>query len=366
LIRVRRKPLSFEDWVTRQFGRRLFRIFFKTYTEKVWGMPCSEISADWAAQRIKGLSLGSALRSALPSWLAGARGHIKTLIDEFDYPRLGPGQLWESAASQIRGRGGHIHMGSRVTRISLAGRRVGAVGSTRGLDEVIGMDGAVISTMPIRDLIQVIDPPPPIAVSEAASALRYRDFLTVVIILDKSEVFPDNWIYIHEPEVRVGRIQNFRNWSPDMVADQATTSLGLEYFCHEGDTLWSSTDDALIELAISELERIGLLGKANVVTGAVVRMPKAYPVYDATYKANVSLVREWLREHATNLQLVGRNGMHMYNNQDHSMLAAYLAARNLLGEEWDPWLVNADAEYHEETGATDSVGRFVPQRLIRP
>lgn len=361
-IRPPRNITSFEDWVSSRFGRRLFEIFFRSYTEKVWGMRCDEISADWAAQRIKGLSLRSALMNALGIGRRPGSGKaIKTLIDEFDYPRLGPGMLWEEVAATLRHDGQRIEMNQLVTHLELGERGLVAVHTRSG--ERFGADH-FISTMPIRSLVSAFGSGVPVEVSDAAQALRYRDFLTVAVVIEKSNLFPDNWIYIHEPAVRVGRIQNFGNWSAEMVGASDSTSLGLEYFCNEGDDLWSMDDAALGELAVRELQQIGLVGSERVKQTAVVRMPKAYPVYDDVYQKNVRVVRDWVARVAPNVQLVGRNGMHMYNNQDHSMLAAYLAARNVFGETWDPWLVNADAEYHEE-GHSGQAGRLVPRPIVK-
>ncbi len=336
---------TFEQWVSNRFGARLYRTFFKTYTEKVWGIPCNEISAEWAAQRIKGLSLLSALKNALLQQQSAHKSRvIKTLIDAFDYPRLGPGMMWETVVELVRARGHEVRFGAEVQKIFWSDDRVEAVET--------GANGRVdgthfISSMPLRELIQKLTPEAPAAVREAADGLRYRDFLTVALILNRRDVFPDNWIYIHDPEVKMGRIQNFKNWSPDMVPDANTTCLGLEYFCFEGDGLWTMADGELIELGKQELEKLGLARAADVVDGTVVRMPKAYPVYDADYSAHLEVVRRFLATF-TNLQVVGRNGMHRYNNQDHSMLTAMLAVKNILGANFDLWTVNDDQEYHEE------------------
>ncbi|HEX2214931.1 MAG TPA: NAD(P)/FAD-dependent oxidoreductase, partial [Mycobacterium sp.] len=346
----RKEERSLEDWVVNRFGWRLYRIFFKTYTEKVWGMPCSEISADWAAQRIKGLSLIEAVRNAFNTGSKKNRKGelIKTLIDEFEYPKYGPGMMWERATEQVRARGSSVTLGSRIAGIAHRNGQVASVTVSKDgtVETVTGSD--YISTLPIRELVEMMDPPAPAHVRAAAQALRYRDYLTVVLVVNRQDVFPDNWIYIHDPAVELGRVQNYKNWSPFMVPDLSQTALGLEYFCTEGDSTWELSEAELIELGTREMEQIGLAHRGDIVDGTVVRMKKAYPVYDDDYKANVATVRTWLDEVAGNLQLVGRNGMHKYNNQDHSMMAALLAARNLLGESWDPWNVNTDAEYHEE------------------
>jgi protoporphyrinogen oxidase len=358
---------SFEDWVVNRFGRELFEIFFKSYTEKLWGLPTDSISADWAAQRIKDLDLVRAVASALFGGFASRRGEvIKTLIDEFQYPRLGPGQMWEAARDRIRAQGGAIQLDRRVIQVEHDERQVNSFLARDGSGRLTRYLGRhFLSSLPIRDLIRAMKPAPPPEVACAAESLKYRDFLTVVLIVDRAETFPDNWIYIHEPNVRLGRIQNFKNWSPDLVPDPSKTSLGLEYFCFEGDDLWTRSDGDLLALGRREVDSIGLVSASEVIDGCVVRMPKAYPVYDDDYQANLAVVRAWLKT-LPNLELAGRNGMHKYNNQDHSMMTALLAARNILGlGRFDPWKVNTDAQYHE--GASDESvrqgGRSVPQRL---
>jgi len=358
---------SFEDWVVNRFGRELFEIFFKSYTEKLWGIPTSTISADWAAQRIKDLSLIRAVTSALFGRFGGKRGEvIKTLIDEFQYPRLGPGQMWEAARDRICVQGGAVHLDRRVIHIEHDGSKVTSFVTRDGAGRHTSYLGRhFLSTLPIRDLIRAMKPAAPAEVIRSAESLKYRDFLTVVLIVDRAETFPDNWIYIHEPKVKLGRIQNFKNWSPDLVPDLSKTSLGLEYFCFEGDGLWTMPDADLVALGRREIDSIGLVPAAAVVDGCVVRMPKAYPVYDDQYCSHLAVIRGWLKN-LTNLELAGRNGMHKYNNQDHSMMTALLAARNILGlGRFDTWKVNTDAEYHEgavEEGAP-AKGRAVPQRL---
>jgi protoporphyrinogen oxidase len=369
-------PKTFRQWVSNQFGDRLFSIFFKTYTEKVWGMSCDEISADWAAQRIKGLDLWSAVRDGLRRSL-GTRAApqpgeavIKTLIESFEYPRKGPGMMWDAAAAKVRAQGGEILMGHRLERMTWDPKR------ELWTIAVEGPDGArlftarhVISSAPMRELMASITPRP--ASAADAAALRYRDFVTVALVVDKPDLFPDNWIYIHDPSVRVGRVQNFRSWSPEMVPDEKLSCLGLEYFCFEGDGLWTSSDAELIALARRELARIGLAREDEVKDGCVVRQKKAYPVYDDAYKAHVDAIRADIAAHYPTLHLVGRNGMHKYNNQDHAMMTAMLTARNILAGEqlYDVWAVNEDAEYHEaghggEHEALASV-RQVPKR-VRP
>jgi protoporphyrinogen oxidase len=364
-----KQPRSLEQWVRNQFGWRLYRIFFKTYTEKVWGISTKELSADWAAQRIKSLDLWLVIRSALlPHRRAARRGEVvTTLIDRFRYPRLGPGQMWERVADLCR-QGGHpVLLGRSIAQVKHDRGRVRSVvvrtqeGAT---EEHAGTE--FISSIPIRELVSRLDPPPPAAVRRAADSLSYRDFITVALMIDRADVFPDNWIYIHDPSVRVGRIQNFKNWSPAMVPDQTKTCLGLEYFCFEGDGMWTMDDAALIELAAKELAQLGICSPGEVFDGVVVRQQKAYPVYDDAYQSHVDVVRTYLRSELENLHLVGRNGMHKYNNQDHSMMTALLAARNITtGSELDPWKVNADAVYHEDirVGEKDLSGRQVPERI---
>lgn len=359
-LRPRHPVVSFEDWVTNQFGHRLFSIFFKTYTEKVWGIPCDQISADWAAQRIKGLSLVTAALSAL-GWNPGGSQTIKTLIDTFRYPRLGPGQMWEACAQRVQQAGGEVLMGSPAQEIHWDERGVSRVVSGERVMEA----PFYISTMPMRSLLRALRPAPPEAVMQAANQLQYRDFLTVVLIVKDRNLFGDNWIYIHEPQVKVGKIQNYKNWSADMVPDPSTTALGLEYFCFEGDGLWDSTDSALIELARSEVLQLGFCQPEDILDGTVVRMAKAYPVYDFHYQERVDVLRGFLERHLPNLQLAGRNGMHRYNNQDHAMLTGMFAARNCMGAgSFDCWKVNADAEYLEEEKAPPRpAGRLVPERV---
>ncbi len=367
-----RNPRSLEDWVSNQFGQRLFQIFFKTYTEKVWGISTKELSADWAAQRIKGLNLTQAIKGALLPQRKSKRGGeavIKTLIDQFRYPRLGPGQMWDRVRDIISSRGQTVSMGQDVVAIH---HTIG-----EGVTHVVARDAATgeehtiggthfLSTLPIRELIRICQPALAEHVQAAADKLKYRDFLTIAMVIDKEDLFPDNWIYIHDPSVKVGRIQNFKTWSPDLVPDPKTTCLGMEFFCFEGDRLWESSDEQLVELARKELAQLNICRPEDVRWGAVVRQPKAYPVYDDEYKQHLAVIHNYLAEHLPNLQLVGRNGMHHYNNQDHSMMTALLAARNIaLGTSFDPWKVNTDAEYHEEARLEDedTSGRRMPSRV---
>ena len=364
-----KNPKNLEEWVRNQFGWRLFNIFFKTYTEKVWGISTKELSADWAAQRIKSLDLWVVLRSALlPARKPSSRGDIvTTLIDRFRYPRLGPGQMWERVAEVCAAEGHPVLLGRSVKRIQhQAGRATAVVTETTDGRQETHHGTDFISSIPIRELIGRLDPAAPERVRKAADSLSYRDFISVALMIDRPDVFPDNWIYIHDPGVRVGRIQNFKNWSPDMVSDPTKTCLGLEYFCFEGDGLWTMPDAKLVDLAKKELAQLGICSAAEVFDGVVVRQQKAYPVYDDAYQANVGVVRDYLAAELPNLHLAGRNGMHKYNNQDHSMMTALLVARNIAtGSHLDPWKVNADAVYHEDVrvGERDPSGRQVPERV---
>jgi protoporphyrinogen oxidase len=339
--RLRRSDAeTFEEWVCDRFGRRLFELFFRTYTEKVWGVPTSEIRAEWAAQRIRTLSFARVVRAALLN--DGAELH--SLIEQFRYPRLGPGQMWEAMAAEIVGAGGELRLGAPVRRIELGADGVVAV--TAGHERLACSH--VLSSLPLRDVVALADPPPPEEVRAAAHGLRYRDFVTVALVVDGDDLFPDNWVYVHDPGVRVGRIQNFRAWSEAMVPDPDSTCVGLEYFCFEGDDLWCSSDDALVARATRELEQIGLAEPGRVRAGHVVRVPKAYPIYDARYEARVRTIRDWLAT-VPNLQQIGRNGLHRYNNSDHSMLTALRAVENACGgTSHDLWAVNSDGAYHEE------------------
>ena len=343
-----KNPTNFEDWVVNQFGRRLFNIFFKTYTEKVWGIPCNEISADWAAQRIKGLSLSSAIWNAL--FKPTAKGSdkdkiIKTLIDSFRYPKKGPGMMWERCVEKSEALGVKVEMNTGIKEIHLTDGKW-SVKTSNG--NTLGGFDYVLSSAPMRELIASTYPRFPEKAFTASQNLSYRDIITVVLICKDEDAFTDNWIYIHDPNVKVGRIQNFKSWSPYMVPDQSMACYGLEYFCFEGDGMWTSSNETLIALAKKEIEEIGLTKQSAVVDGYVVRQPKAYPVYDHSYKANVEAVREALKDYP-GLYLVGRNGMHKYNNQDHSMMTAMLAAKNIIAgnDLYDLWNVNEDAEYHE-------------------
>ncbi len=366
-----RDPKNFEDWVSNQFGKRLFNIFFKSYTEKVWGTSCKDISADWAAQRIKGLSLGRAITNALfPQRRPKNKAKvIKTLINSFKYPRKGPGMMWEACAEKTKAMGGQIEMGCKVTGCVYDEERETwqlRYQSQRGLIQTIEAEH-VISSAPIRDLARGLTPALSEQARSAADRLKYRDFLTVMLILKERHMFDDNWIYIHDPSVQVGRIQNFRSWSPEMVPDPDKACYGLEYFCFEHDGLWESSDADLIGRAKKELMQIGLAQEGDVIDGCVVRQKKAYPVYDDHYAQHVATIRQEIEQHYPNLHLVGRNGMHKYNNQDHAMMTAMLCVENILADTklYDLWQVNGDAEYHEagEAAAEEKQGtalRHVP------
>jgi protoporphyrinogen oxidase len=338
---------TFEEWVTQRFGRRLYEMFFSTYTEKVWGVPGSELRAEWAAQRIRGLSFGKAMRAAFRGVEDDESGSLRSLVGEFHYPRLGPGQMWEAMRDRVESLGGRVLTGTMATSLVMEDGRVAGVGTPDG--ELAA--SAVISSLPLATVAGIARPSVSASVVAAARGLRYRDFLTVALILDGPDPFPDTWIYVHEPGVRVARIQNFRAWSPAMVPDAGASCIGLEYFCFEGDDLWRTDDSTLIELAARELDTLGLGG--GVRAGHVVRVPHAYPIYDETYAARVAVLRDWV-DSVAGLQQIGRNGLHRYNNLDHSMLTAARAVENLCDDtDHDVWAVNADSWYHEEVRAAD-------------
>jgi protoporphyrinogen oxidase len=366
-------PRSFHEWVRNQFGERLFGIFFKTYTEKVWGMGCDEISADWAAQRIKGLSLAAAiidgLRRSLGLRKASSEAGAKTLIESFRYPRRGPGMMWETAARKMRKMGGRLLMGRSVDALRYdEANKLWTVGATRadGTAETFRARH-LLSSAPLRELMNAIEPKP-LSLFQARD-LKYRDFLTVVLIGRPRDELPDNWVYIHDPSVKVGRVQNFKSWSPEMIADGVSTCLGLEYFCFEGDGLWTAADEDLIELAKAEIARIGLMNPADVTDATVVRQAKAYPVYDDAYADNVKTIRLEIATRYPTLHPIGRNGMHKYNNQDHAMMTGMLTALNIVEGEavYDVWRVNEDAEYSESgvSGAREALAseRLAPRRV---
>lgn len=350
---------NFEGWVAARFGWRLYRTFFKTYTEKVWGVPAHHIQADWAAQRIKNLSLWKAvINSLMPKGRNSTE--VTSLIEQFQYPKFGPGMMWEAAAEQVKAKGTKIvtdSLATGVTRDAKGGLSVQVKGGKSYPAK------EVISTMPINELALNLTPKPPKRVIDAAKKLKHRDFLTVALVVPAEYSFPDNWIYIHEPGVRVGRIQNFGSWSPYLVKD-GRTCLGMEYFVNEGDDMWTKSDDELVALASREIEQLKLVRPGAIEVGYVVRVPKAYPVYDAAYAENLDIVRHYLKDEWPDVHPVGRNGMHRYNNQDHSMLAAMITVDNLVtGASEDVWEVNVDEEYHEESstkGAPSGTGRSAP------
>ncbi len=365
---------SFEDWTVNQFGHKLYSIFFKTYTEKVWGMPCDEMSADWAAQRIKGLSLWSAVTDGLKRSLGLNKRpndgmETKTLLETFRYPRQGPGMMWNAARDKVLAMGNDVVMDTALKQLrfdDVTQRWTMQTVTSNGV--VANINAAhVISSAPMRELASRIYPLP--ATLPSAMNLNYRDFLTVALMIKSEDLFPDNWIYIHDDKVKVGRVQNFRSWSPEMVPDPELACVGLEYFCFEGDGLWSMRDDDLVKLATKEMAILGLCDPKTVVGGAVVRQEKAYPVYDETYRDNVDAMRAELEAIYPTLHMVGRNGMHRYNNQDHAMMTAMLTVKNVVAGRrvYDIWNVNEDAEYHEsgtegEQAALASI-RDVPERL---
>src|SRR5215212_8426754 len=340
-IKPKGKEETFEEWVSNRFGRWLFSQFFKSYTEKVWGVPTSEIRSEWAAQRIKNLSF---FRAAWAAFFGNRDNRVTSLIEKFNYPRYGPGQMWETMTDDIRRLGGEVLLEHKVTKIEFEGDRCTRV----HVGDKVFETSAVISSLPLRNVVGMSEPHPRTEVLAAAKGIRYRDFLTVSLVLDGEDLFPDNWIYIHDPDVTVGRIQNFRSWSPDMVPDPRKASIGLEFFCFEGDHLWTMKDEDLIELGKRELHQLGLARPEQIERGFVVRVHKAYPMYDADYAERVAVIRGWL-EGVGNLTQVGRNGLHRYNNSDHSMLTAMRAVDNLLdGTRHDIWAVNAESVYHEE------------------
>lgn len=349
-IRPPKNQDNFENWVAARFGWRLYNIFFKTYTEKVWGVDATTIGADWASQRIKNLSLMKAILNAFQINKSGEI--ITTLIDKFKYPKYGPGMMWETAYKKLIDQGHEINLSSRVLEISknddhyLVSTKEGEIYKAKN----------ILSSMPLAHLPKTIKPGPTDRVKTSGENLKFRDFLSVALVIKEEDAFPDNWIYIHEPGVKVGRVQNYGSWSPYMVKE-GKTCLGLEYFVNIGDELWSMDDENLISLATEELEKLSLIKKNSTQEGYVVRMPKAYPVYDLNYSENISNIEEWLKEEHLNIYPIGRNGMHRYNNQDHSMMTAVKSVRNIiLGETNDIWKINVEEDYHEEI----NTGRSAP------
>ena len=367
-IRPPKDKSNLEGYIASHYGWRLYRHFFKTYNEKVWGIPASELSADFGAQRIKNMSIVAAVWEPMRARIVGRRAkgkQVTSLIEEFNYPKYGPGQMWETAADKVVAAGSHLHFRHEVVRIR---HRDGAAYSVVARDKETGAERTfdcthVVSSMPMGALLRAMDPPVPDDVRAAADGLSYRDFMTVALVVPLEYSFPDTWIYIHDPDVEVGRVQNFGSWSPYMVKE-GRTCLGLEFWVHEGDEMWSKSDDDLVEQAKRELQHLGLVDPARVEAGYVVRVPKAYPVYDETYTDNVDVLRAWIAAETPNVYPTGRNGMHRYNNQDHSMLTAMLSVENIMaGATHDVWTVNVDAEYHEEhedPSKNGSTGRDAP------
>jgi protoporphyrinogen oxidase len=366
-VRPPKTQETLEDYIVANYGRRLFDHFFKTYNEKVWGVPASAISADWGAQRIKGMSIWDAIWEPIRARIAGRRQdrskQVTSLIEEFQYPKYGPGQMWEVCTDKVRAEGTEVLMETRVERVEHHdGRATKVFARTKDGQDLAFDADHVVSSMPFPQLLRAMDPQPPAEVLAAADDLGFRDFLTVALVVPESAGFPDNWIYIHSPDVKVGRIQNFGSWSPYLVKD-GNTCLGLEYFVFEGDELWTASDDELIARGTRELGILGLVDPSKVEKGYVVRQPKAYPVYDDVYADKVAVLNEWIAANTPNVHPVGRNGMHKYNNQDHSMLTAMLTVENILGKgDHDIWSVNVDEDYHEEAGGstTKGTGREAP------
>ena len=345
------RPQTFEEWVVRRFGRRLYDAFFRSYTEKVWGIPGSEIQSEWAAQRIQEFSLWQAVLGVLHL----RRQHVTTLIEEFLYPRLGPGQMWESFSDWVTDHDIPVRLNHRCVGIRHdSGRVESVVVRTDGEEREHDVD-AVMSSIALRDLIGSLDPPAPIEVQMAAERLRYRNLCLVALMTTEDEPFPDNWIYLHDPRTQAGRVQNFGAWSPDMVR-KGTTCLGVEYFCNDEDEIWTMSDEDAVRLAIKDLSSIDILDPEKVFNGVKVRVPKAYPMYDSSYRESVATIRGYL-EHFENLRTFGRNGLHRYNNQDHSMWTAILATLNHTdGASHDVWSVNTRAEYLEEGPLAERLG----------
>lgn len=338
---------NFEEWVSNRFGYRLFDIFFRSYTEKVWGIPTHEIGADWAAQRIKNMELSTAIIGALRRPLGrmvGDADEVASLIEEFHYPRRGPGMMYDAMADRIREHGGEIRLHTKVTGLTIKDGTINSVSfETDGKSKRLKADH-VMSSIPLTSLVQGMNPPAEVA--EAVAALRYRNLLTVNLIVDAADLFPDNWIYVHEPALQLGRIQNYKNWSPEMVPDPTKTSLGLEYFCSSDEPIWTMDDRDLIAMATAELKQTGLINNAQVLDGCVVRAPRAYPVYNQGYDTHLSRLVDFVDQHP-NLHPMGRYGMFKYNNSDHSILTALLSVENILGASHHVWSVNTETEYHE-------------------
>jgi len=338
----RRPEATLADWLVNRFGARLFETFFRPYTEKVWGRRCEEIGAQWAAQRIRGLSL----RAALADMLRRGSGGQRTLATEFRYPRLGPGMLWERMRAGIEASGGRFLMAHRLARVRHAGGRVREVELDGPSGRTTLPAAQLVSTIPLRDIVAALDPALPAPVAEAAASLRYRDFLVVALVLEGADPFPDTWLYLHDPELRAGRAQNFRAWSPELVPEQGRACLGMEYFCSAGDELWRLPDGELVALAVAELGQLGLGAPGPLLAGHVVRVREAYPVYDGAFAERVATIGRGLAP-IGNLQVAGRNGLHRYDNMDQALQSGLLAARNLLGARHDLWSASGDGDYLE-------------------
>ena len=359
LLAPRPREDSFEEWIVNRFGERLYRTFFKTYTEKVWGIPCKEIRADWAAQRIRGLSLLVAVSNAL---FGGQEA--KSLIEQFSYPKLGPGMMWQRFKERIAAGGGEVRLRCEVSAILHDNSRITAIEYSSGATTGELSAEHYISSMPVSRLVQLFRPRAPAEVLQSAGRLTYRCFIIVVLIIDRQTLFPDQWLYVHSPKVQVGRIQNFKNWSSAMVPDQSKTSIGMEYFCDENDRTWKMADNELVDMARREMEEMGLAPASQVIDSYVVRQSHAYPVYDATYKQNLQTIRNYLGMF-NNLQTIGRSGMHRYNNMDHSMQTGILAAKNCCGEHHDLWAVNEEKSYLEEARVPKELPVIPEKVLIR-
>ncbi|NJL15503.1 MAG: NAD(P)/FAD-dependent oxidoreductase [Microscillaceae bacterium] len=347
----RPQPDNFEDWVRNRFGQRLYEIFFKTYTEKVWGMSCREISADWAVQRIQNFSLGVALRQALQSRNPSQK-KVKTLIEQFRYPRLGPGQMWETVAAKIKAQGQTICMGQHICQLEHRPGPSWILRNSRG--ESFGPFDQVISSAPLSELLPHLHPRLSPLALQAAQALRYRDFVVVGVMAKNGQNLPEQWIYLHDPSFKAGRVQNFRAWSPDMVPGPDYNGFGLEYFCSKGDTLWEQSDAEWQKLARQEIVRLGLVRESEILQLRVIRQSRAYPVYDQHYTSHLAQLRQEMNAHFPGFHFVGRNGMHRYNNQDHAMMTGWLTALNIAAghPQYDVWEVNEDAEYHENAATS--------------
>jgi len=354
------KEENFEQWVSNRFGKRLYSTFFKTYTEKVWGIPCNRIRSDWAVQRIKGLSLTAAVYNAL----FGMK-RAKTLINEFEYPRKGPGMMWQRFREAVEEGGGKVRLNSEALHLRHANGRITNVIYAKGDKKSEIPAEHLISSAPLNLLVTMLDPQAPQEILEAARNLAYRAFIIVVLIVDKKELFPDQWIYIHSPNVRVGRIQNFKNWSAAMVPDPAKTCVGMEYFCDEDDELWMLPDAELADIALRELSELGIARSDDSTDSMVLRQPKAYPVYDRNYSKHLGVIRNYIGEFE-NLQTIGRNGMHRYNNMDHSMLTGIMAVQNISGANHNLWTINEEEEYLEEEKTRDKIKKLFPEKNLIP